>query len=554
MKSQAELLDLYLDILAQNPNAAAPDGLDEKMAAFARRLMHSEVGEPPESTAQDRIWQKMMAAAAKPTASAPSAFSPNGHAPSSAPMSIQDLPMEEFMNHSISLVGGRETAPRRLRLNFSMVAAAIVVVVFVGLLAYAGTQLRPDNSFGAVGLQATNTQLPQELTATAAPMLNPANITPTPTPQDPSTGFTLPPYQSALVLLEAGVTVEGSVTQDEPTYFYLIQAQAGDLLEVTIEASDLVSMSYSSLQAPQVGSGSNNSGGGGGGGGGGGPAGQPVSMGTVIPVWSDSAILFSVQNDVGGRPVTYTIKLEEIAVPVLNYGETAAGVYSYENPSHPYLFHDFEGKRGDIVDINMESEVMDGVLKLSHVDDSAPLVMDDDGGYGYNPEILGFQLPRDGIYRIEIYPANIEGVDGAEYQITVSKREAISLENGAAILITLNDKYPARVLSFEGQAGSQVSLSLGYDTASTLVSVFAEQNGQELDSATIVSTNSTQSGGGGSFSGGNLNNTTLEFTLPADGTVNIFLNAAVPNSTDPVVAGSSAFMTQFQVLLNHSGD
>jgi hypothetical protein len=89
--------------------------------------------------------------------------------------------------------------------------------------------------------------------------------------------------------------------------------------------------------------------------------------------------------------VTYTIKLEEIDVPMLNYGETTAGVYSYENPGHPYLFHDFEGKRGDIVDIKVESEVMDGVLKLSHVDDTTPLVMDDDGGRGYNPEILGFQ-------------------------------------------------------------------------------------------------------------------------------------------------------------------
>ncbi|GIK63361.1 MAG: hypothetical protein BroJett018_11550 [Chloroflexota bacterium] len=518
-KSQAELLDLYLQALTRDPQTPVPPGLDEKMATFARQLMDADGIEVPVLAAQQRVWEKMMDAAQK---SSPSVSS-NGRTHSS----LRQLNMEEMMNSTLAPRLEGYTTGRRL--NFSLVVAALVVMVFAVTMVAIVMSPRGDKTIGAVGLQVSDTPIPQQLTATAfignatatAQALVDDLSTPTPFPTS-APAFSLPPYQPALIPLEIDMSVDGAVSADEPTYYYMIQGQAGDVLSVTVNASDMVSLGYSLQYAPQVGGG--NSSGGGGGGGGGGPTGQPITQVLTIPIAENAVIIFSVENNAGGRPITYTIDLGQVEVPMLYYGEIVSGTYTPEtNPAFPYTYYDFVGRRGDIVDILVDGEGMDAVMRLSRIGDNRELRSDDDSGSVYNPEILGFQLPADGTYRIELYLMNYAGgLETSEYTIALIKRNPIELNLNERNHLTLSDKYPAHAAVFEAQLNQTVELTIEYTGTQSLVSFSIEHNGRVLDQ--IVAYPSATLAGNSIAEPARI---VREIVIPGEGDVYIFANADV---------------------------
>ncbi len=542
-KSQAELLDLYLEALAHDLQAGVQPGLDEKMAALACQLMDAEQVGAPSPIAQQRVWEKMVTAAQK---SSPSVSS-NGRTHSS----LRPLIMEDMMNNpSVYDYASRlERRSTRWHLNFSLVAAALIVVVFVAVILFAAMSPREDKTIGAVGLQVSETPIPQQLTATA--MFADATKTaeaifnlPTPTPAPIlDTPFSLPPYQASLIPLEIGMSVDGSVKADEPIYYYVIQGQAGDVLSVTVTASDMVNIGYSLQYAPQVGGGNS----GGGGGGGGGPTGQPITQMVVIPLIENAVVIFSVQNNAGRHPITYTIELGQIEVPMLYYGGIVSGVYTPEaNSAFPYTYYDFVGQRGDIVDILVDGEGMDALMRLSRIGDNRELRSDDDSGSAYNPEILGFQLPTDGTYRIELYLMNYAGgLETSEYTIALVKHEPIVLDLNERTQITLTDKYPAHAAVFEAQAGQTVELTIEYTDTQSWVSFSIEYAGQVLDqivaypSATVAGNPITEP-----F------RIVREIMIPDDGDVYIFANADVSSvRRDANITSYPLFVDVFDVTV-----
>ncbi|MBI5930920.1 MAG: hypothetical protein HY862_16540 [Chloroflexi bacterium] len=553
-KSQAELLDLYLEALAQNPQASVPTGLDEKMAVFARQLMAAEAVESPARATQQRVWAKMMAAARQPSAQAPTPYSPNGRTHSS----IRPQDMEEMMHtstylHAPGLEGRSMETQTRRHVNFSLAAATIVLMFFAAILGYA--MLPKDGKMsGAVGLQASSTALPQTVTSTPIPTELSPQPTGTPISEtgNPSVPvFTLPAYQPALIPLNLGSSIEGALNGDEPTYYYLIQGRAGDLLTVSVNASDLVSVGYFVQYAPQIGGG-DGTGGGGGGGGGGGSEGQPTSQTITIPVTEDAAIIFNVQNEAGGRPITYTIELGQVEIPLLNYNETVTDHFSYDRPGFPYIYYDFVGQRGDIVHIMVESIAMDWMLTLTQLGENRELAQDDDSGAGRNPEIEEFQLPMDGTYRLELSPLNLYAVSGDDFTLTVLKQEPVTLTPNEHTLIYLSEKQLSRVLTFEGQAGQSVELTIEYSDLASLANFLIEQSGQVLDQvvAYIPPTVFSPLPDGSVSASPSPQRLVRQITIPADGTVTIFVNTDA-SSADPNMMSywQVSFLDVFDVLL-----
>ncbi len=456
-----------------------------------------------------------------------------------------------------------QSSPRRV--NISLAAAAWIVVVLAAVILFAVLSPHGENSYGAAHIQVSSTERPLQQTTTARAMNQTplttmqttataiirsatettqaimANATPQPTVSTP-TDFTLPPYQPALIPLEVGVSVEGSVGGDEPAYYYVIQGKAGDYLAVTVSSPDRVSTDFFFQSLPQAGGRTNSAG----------SVFHSEEMSTkqtaTIPVFVDSAIIFSVHNKTGDSPATYSIEFGKIDIPQLTYGETLVinTFDPFRRPPFPYIYCDFVGQRGDIVDIVVETETEDTALLLREFGDGRLLASDDDSGAGHNPEISRFQLPADGTYSIEVEPVGYFGrlIVGEFFKITVSKREPIELVPNEDLIVRLYNKNTAQVLSFEGQAGQTVALSVEPIDNMTLTSFSIEQNGRVLDQMTVYPVS------GGATS--EVQPLVREITIPADGTVSIFVNADVATANQEGAWFRSAFLVTLRNLVTES--
>ena len=185
-------------------------------------------------------------------------------------------------------------------------------------------------------------------------------------------------------------------------------------------------------------------------------------------------------------------------------------------------------------------------MRLSRIGDNRELRSDDDSGSAYNPEILGFQLPTDGTYRIELYLMNYAGgLETSEYTIALVKHEPIVLDLNERTQITLTDKYPAHAAVFEAQAGQTVELTIEYTDTQSWVSFSIEYAGQVLDqivaypSATVAGNPITEP-----F------RIVREIMIPDDGDVYIFANADVSSvRRDANITSYPLFVDVFDVTV-----
>ncbi len=79
----------------------------------------------------------------------------------------------------------------------------------------------------------------------------------------------------------------------------------------------------------------------------------------------------------------------------------------------------FIGKAGDLVTIEMSSQMFDSLIKLSDANGKL-IAVDDNGGFGYNSRIVG-RLPKDGKYIIEA--TTVWQVRGGSYSLSITSGE-----------------------------------------------------------------------------------------------------------------------------------
>ncbi len=483
---QEDLLNQYLDELMSNPTTSPPSGLDEETAEFARQLAASQRVTPPRRATQDRLWQEIVHQAGSPPTHRPSE---NGAKP-------------------IRLDGNRPTLH-----VWAAIAAAMMIIAFLGIMVMAPQK---DNSEeDAPGAQVISAS------ATAAS----ATIRPSPTPYHapPTTNLELPSYQSEAEPITIGDSLDGTLTADQPRYVYALDGKAGDLLSLRITSDMPVSMSYVRLNRPQIGerpsSLSASGGGGGGGGGGGDGTTNYYEHQTPLELEQDSLIWVIISVFEPGETVNYTLSLEPRLVHEISYGDTITG--TLETITNTAYF-DFEGQRGDIISIVVESEP--DLLMTVEDANGQTLIIDDDSGAGHNPEISNLQLPVDGPYRIRINTFVPQYSENSDFTLSLLAQEPQQIQLDTTHQVHIPSKQKAVVLVFDGRAGQTIVLTVESFYIESLIVIAVEQNDQTLTSIDLFGTSSTE---------GTSINASREFIVPDNGEVTIFINQETTPTTPP---------------------
>lgn len=172
-----------------------------------------------------------------------------------------------------------------------------------------------------------------------------------------------------------------------------------------------------------------------------------------------------VATGFGGRTGTYTLSLEEVTGSgtgtgsdgFIEFGSTIEGrVTSQEGE-----FWNFFGEAGQVVQIDAIGQSLDDTLLELFGPGLEMLIMDDDGGSGFDSRISGFELPENGTYMIVV-----RGYDGrtGTYQLTLDE---FSLDLEVEGELAYGDTQTNEVTTaagdrwvFEGTAGDTISILL----------------------------------------------------------------------------------------------
>lgn len=261
-------------------------------------------------------------------------------------------------------------------------------------------------------------------------------------------------------VIEYSQSIDGDLTESELTALYTFTGSEGDTIIAQLQSDDFDS--YLTLSDPNGNELISNDDGGG-------------NLNSLIGPFvlpSTGEYTLSARSLSGTAVGSYTLILSRATVESIDYGdETEIELSDSENIA--YLT--FEGTAGDVISIAAESEDVDTNLTLNDPS-NYNLTSDEDGGSGSNPEINDFVLTQTGTFTILVGSAF--GETGT-VTVTLEQGELPTLDDGAQEL-TFNDSRTNATLSFEGEAGTSVRLTLEVlsDTASPSIDI--TQNGVSL--------------------------------------------------------------------------
>lgn len=307
-------------------------------------------------------------------------------------------------------------------------------------------------------------------------------------------GYTLEVSAAAVRPVEYGQTVESALLPGEGAAIYRFQGQAGDVITISAESSAFDA--YLLLLQP-------------------GAANLPLaedddsggSRNALIGPYTlaDAGDYFIVVRSYDDRSGAYVLRLQRAVLTPIAYGDVALGEFSSETHA---LYYSFEGQRGDVINIRVNSgSALDTLLSLRGPD-NAEVAFDDDGGSGFDPEVNRLVLAQGGRYTLLIKPFLPD--DTGRVTVTVQRELLRSLDQGAQ-RIQLNEKRPADVLTFTGVEGRRVRLA---------VRILADAN-----SAPVI----TVSQGGVTLATADATRVsalTLEFIVPSAGPVSVQVSDA----------------------------
>lgn len=231
--------------------------------------------------------------------------------------------------------------------------------------------------------------------------------------------------QTALAL-QPGQTVEGALTDDQFTQYYVFEARANDLVSVRMSRKggaldSLVAIADANLQELVIDDDS---------------AGNQNAQIAQYKIPADGTyyvIATRFDRAAGTTTGAYTLELVDLGsafddipegVPRIGYGSTITGVIDDSITEVTYAFW---GEAGDVITVSMNR--LDGNLDplVSILDgEQRPLVSDDDSGSGQNAHIDRYELPTTGAYyvratRFSGEPPGDPNTSGS-YNLTLARR------------------------------------------------------------------------------------------------------------------------------------
>lgn len=239
-----------------------------------------------------------------------------------------------------------------------------------------------------------------------------------------------------------------------------------------------------------------------------GPFTLPYSGEYTVIVTSYDALY---NNDfVNGR---YVLTVETATLQALTLGENTSVEFT-ESSSTQYFT--FDASTGDIISIGVEGGRLDTSLAL--LDPTGAIVAeDDDGGAGFNPEIVRYVVRETGTYTVIL--ATYVQQDTGTATLVVNSESARQLESTPQT-VTITAKQTTDIVVMDGSRDEEVLLNVGV-VSGTLGQMSITVYQDDIVLMTYTSQRIP-------------NGTVLGFVIPEDGTVNIIV--------EDVTGGSNAIL------------
>lgn len=305
--------------------------------------------------------------------------------------------------------------------------------------------------------------------------------------------YTLSISAATVSSIEFGETVEGELTSDEVATAYEFEGEEGDVIALQLSSPDFdtylslseaTDTSYALVENDDSGGGDvyNSSIG---------PFTLPVSGSYIITVRSYD----------GSATGHYTLNLVRAQLQPVEYDSPVTANFG---DGVSTVFYSFEGKNGDVINIEVDSDNGVDTSLVLNGPDNYEITSDDDGGRSFDPEVTSLILTQDGTYTIALQAVNAN--DSGTVSLTVTQAPLRSLDDGPQ-QVKLNSKQYQDALTFTGVAGQTVRLVADVSTG-------GEDNAPTF---TVIQDGATIASGSGST----ISRLVIEFTVPDDGSVTV---------------------------------
>ncbi len=284
--------------------------------------------------------------------------------------------------------------------------------------------------------------------------------------------LTLEEDQSAL---EYGFTIEGTLTSSEPSAFYTFTGEQGDTILITmIGDSGLDTYLYLYQGTDTTNQIASNDDG----------AGNLNSLIGPFSLPESGTYTIRATSYSGQATGSFTLTLERAEVATLEIGESVEGRFTAQRQ---FLYYQFTGEAGDIIDLTAEGGAALGVSMVLNGPDGFQVNYSDSYS-GSDPRISAYQLTQTGTYVVII--RTLESGTQGKITLRFDRSELASLDEGVQ-KISFGSSVTRSTLSFTGDAGETVTMTLsltGGDQMSPTVSV--SQSGTTF---TYISSSSVKS-------------------------------------------------------------
>ena len=272
------------------------------------------------------------------------------------------------------------------------------------------------------------------------------------------------------ITLEYGMNVDGELSTAEPRVYYNFTGEEGDTIVITLIADgawDTYLNLYQGTEADRIitydddSAGNLNSLIG--------PFTLPASGLYTIEVttFQQNSGSSSAETEFASGSKSYALSLERAELTLLAYGDAVEGTF---DESQQFLYYQFEGSTGEIIDLTVENGAALGTSLVINNPDGFQVTYADSYS-GSDPTINDFQLMQSGIYTVLIRTLAPDTAG----KITVRLDEAIlaSLDEDAQA-VEFSDTVTRNSLTFTGVDGETVTINVsvdGSDTASPNITV-----------------------------------------------------------------------------------
>ncbi|MFN8564099.1 MAG: PPC domain-containing protein [Anaerolineae bacterium] len=260
--------------------------------------------------------------------------------------------------------------------------------------------------------------------------------------------FTLP-AQAQGESIAPGDTVEGTLTADQPSQTYTLDAEAGQAVNISLSSDDFDA--YLSLLDDHdnvLAENDDNSGT------------DSAILSFVLPQASSYSILvesYGQHNNGGAETGAFTLSVTEQQVSRIEYSQVVNDELTTSETSKDYVF---TGQEGDVIIITESSDAFDSYLYLLDSNGSQLMTNDDSGG-SLNSAIGPYTLPATGSYTIRA--SSLNGDTPGSFTLTLNKTEVAPISYGDSVELSLTPSDQAMYFTFEGTSGDMVSVSADSD-------------------------------------------------------------------------------------------